>query len=64
VSPIQREFSLYPKYSPSAKLQGKNRFSSSGCLKNVLPKLNWRRTWSSSMPLFTTVQKPTLVAAS
>lgn len=64
VSPIHLEFSLYPKYSPSAKLQGNRRFSSRGCLKKALPMLNWRRTRSSSMPVFTTDQKPTRLMAS
>lgn len=40
VSPTQREFSRYPKYSPSAKLQGNRRFSFSGSSKKALPKLN------------------------
>lgn len=64
VSPIHRAFSRYPKYSPSAKLQGNLRFSSSGSLKKALPMLNWRRTRSSSRPVLTTTQKPTLVSAS
>ena len=64
VSPIHRSFSLYPKYSPSAKLHGNLLFSSSGSLKKVLPILNWRRTRSSSRPVPVTTQKPTLVIAS
>lgn len=64
MSPIHLSFSRYPKYSPSAKLQGNLRFSSKGSLKNALPILNWRRTCSSLIPWPTTTQKPTRVTAS
>ena len=40
VSPIHLSFSRYPKYSPSAKLHAKLRFSSSGSLKKAFPMLN------------------------
>ncbi len=64
VSLIYLEFSRYLKYSPSAKLQGTERFFPKGSLKSALPMLNCFKTLSSSMPVLVTTQKPTRVTAS